>query len=440
MNILVVWFADDNFGDNLIRICFEQLLRVVLKNLGKDEDEIHINRMPLKQIDRDLISESDVIYFAGGGLFGLSYLSFFAYLDEITRMAEERNIPVIFSSVGINNMDATEETEHKLVEILERRCIAAVSVRENLELFKSYAKNATFTIEAVADPVTWAKFVYGKVIENIPKQKVVGINVVRGGLFGDNERHWKFAQEIAYLNALKEQLDAAGLSYKFFTNGSFLDNNALKYYAREHQIPAEQVILPNCSRDLVEAVAGFDFVAAIRMHATIVSYALEVPCVNLVWNDKIPFFYQNIGMPDRAIELADLQVEEIVSRIQKEDGSFAHDKNYLMTLYDYLYRVTANVIEADGTDREKYDFAQICKILEETEDVRQNDAYDFRLKLDKGQEMYLARFTEVKELKKEIKNLKKKLEKRTKELERLNALFVVRAYKWLRRRLGPKTG
>lgn len=34
MKILIVSYEDDNFGDNLIRICFESLLKVVLKNLG----------------------------------------------------------------------------------------------------------------------------------------------------------------------------------------------------------------------------------------------------------------------------------------------------------------------------------------------------------------------------------------------------------------------
>lgn len=32
MKILIVSFVDDNFGDNLIKICFESLLKVVLKN------------------------------------------------------------------------------------------------------------------------------------------------------------------------------------------------------------------------------------------------------------------------------------------------------------------------------------------------------------------------------------------------------------------------
>ena len=79
MKILIVSFVDDNFGDNLIKICFESLLKVVLKNLHLAENDYEINKMPLKRIDRALVTGSDVIFFAGGGLFGLSYLNFFDY-------------------------------------------------------------------------------------------------------------------------------------------------------------------------------------------------------------------------------------------------------------------------------------------------------------------------------------------------------------------------
>ena len=70
MNIMIISFVDDNFGDNLIRICFENLLKVVLKN--HHIKDYTINRMNLKDIDNNLLISSDIIFFAGGGLFGLS--------------------------------------------------------------------------------------------------------------------------------------------------------------------------------------------------------------------------------------------------------------------------------------------------------------------------------------------------------------------------------
>lgn len=462
MNILIVWYEDDNFGDNLIKICFEQLLKVVLKNLNINLDEYNINCMALKKIDYELLHQSDIIFFAGGGLFGLSYLNFFDYLDEITRVAEEWKIPVVFSSMGINNMDATPETEGKLRNILERRSIVAVSVRENLELFKEYAQNCTFDIELVADPATWTKYVYASQIEKIKKERVVGINVVRGGLFKDNKKDWGLNREIDYLNELKSLLDNASLKYRFFTNGSFLDNNALKYYARKNNIPTEQIILPDCTQDLVKTVASFDFVVGIRMHSSIISYAMETPCVNLIWNDKIPLFYQNIDMPDRAIKLENWNANNIFGIISGENN-FKINHDYLMSLYTYIYNTVSKIRKIDRKEHKIYNFYEVCEELNKISHLIDNDNFDLRLKIQKGQNHYLARFIdllkneeelttnkkmiaklnkeneskakEIESKTKELKKYKKIAEQKTKELDRLNNKIIIKILKKINRTL-----
>lgn len=417
MNILIVWYEDDNFGDNLIRICFEQLLRVALKNLDIDANECNIDCMPLKKIDYELIRGADVIFFAGGGLFGLSYLNFFDYLDEITRVAEKWKIPVVFSSIGINNMDATPETERKLRDILERKCIVAVSVRENLELFKEYAQNSTFDVELVSDPGTWTKYVYADKIEKIKKEEVIGINVVRGGLFKDNKRDWKLGKEIDYLNELRKILDDASLKYKFFTNGSFLDNNALKYYASKNDIPNEQLILPDCTSDLIKAVAGFNFVVGIRMHSSIISYAMETPCVNLIWNDKIPLFYQYINMPDRAIDLNEWNADNIFHIISNDNSDFRINQEYLMSLYIYIYDTVSKIKRIDKEKHKIYSFYEVCEELRKMHFLEDNDILDLRAKVQKGQNHYLSRFIELKEAKEKVKTNTKMIEKLKNENE-----------------------
>ena len=112
--------VDDNFGDNLIRICFEKLLRTALRNFGVDLDSIKLAKMSLKITDREAICSSDLIFFAGGGLFGINYMHYYDYMDEITRLADEHGIPVVLSSMGVNNMGATPENEHLLSEMLSR--------------------------------------------------------------------------------------------------------------------------------------------------------------------------------------------------------------------------------------------------------------------------------------------------------------------------------
>ena len=140
MKILIVSCVDDNFGDNLIRICFEKLLRAALINLGVDLAEVELAKMSLKTTDRELIRSSDLLFFAGGGLFGINYMHYYDYMEEIT---------------GV-----TPENEHLLSELLRRSCFYAVSVRENPALFRRYAEGCPYEIVEVCDPAVWSAYIY----------------------------------------------------------------------------------------------------------------------------------------------------------------------------------------------------------------------------------------------------------------------------------------
>lgn len=329
MKILIVSCVDDNFGDNLIRICFEKLMYTALKNSGMDHEKVELAKMPHKAIDRDLIISSDILYFAGGGLFGINYMNNYKFVEEIIRTADENGVPVVLSSIGANNMGVNSENEHLLNELLARKCFRAVSVRENPDMFRRYAGDADFEIVQVCDPAVWSKYVYHSHLKklNRPSKRFVGINTVRGGLFGDNDKPWKLVDEMNYMNEMRKKLEEDGIDYAFYTNGSFLDNNSLLYFAKEYEIPKERIIIPQSTRELVQTIYGFTSVAAVRMHSSIISYALDVPSVNLVWNDKIPFFYQNIGYPDRAISIEDWNAEDVLKRLSEmeNDSSYTPD-------------------------------------------------------------------------------------------------------------------
>lgn len=458
MKILIVSFVDDNFGDNLIRICFERLLKVVLQNHGITEAEYVINKMPLKSIDTELIENSDVIFFAGGGLFGLSYLNFFEYLDEITSRAEEKSIPVIFSSIGINNMDAVPENEEILKSILRRRCIKSISARENISAFKKYSEGCGIDIEKVCDPAVWTKYVYG--MKKQTNSGVIGINVVRGGLFKDNNKKWGMTDEFKYLYKLKCLMDDAGLNYVFYTNGSFLDNNTLRYFAAEYGIPKNQTVFAHTTKNLVETISGFSAAVTFRMHSSIIAYSFGIPTVALVWNDKIPFFYQSIKQADRALEFSDWNSETVFNKLSpliKSVGNEDSGKDYrqnLMSLYIYLYKTVSRYVlkHEEINTRDIFDFEKITGILAESSDDIDEDLCDLRFKMEKGEKHYLARFTELKRSEKEIAEYRKKtarleaqaaknkklIDMQKAELQKLNKMFIIRVIKYIKRKIGAK--
>jgi polysaccharide pyruvyl transferase WcaK-like protein len=414
VNILVVSFVDDNFGDNLIRICFENILKVVLEN--HQINNYTINRMNLKNVDTDLIKQSDIIFFAGGGLFGLSYLNFYKYLASIIELANQCNIPVIFSSMGINNMSVNKENESQLIELLDNECIKAISVRENKQIFEKYAKHRNLVIKEVCDPVCWAQYIYKKNLKT--KTNKIGINVVRGGLFKDNGIKWTLTNELNYLNDLKNKLDELEIDYMFYTNGNFLDNNTLLYFKKEYQIPEDKIFIPDTSKQLVEIISTFDKTISIRMHSAIISYALDIPSVTLKWNDKINLFYQNINRDKSCILVDQWNIDNVLETLMSIDECYK-DENYLMSLYNYLYDLF-NQLNLSHSHYPKYDFSTVTQLLiNQNVDILEDDK-DMHIRISKGQYHYLCRFIDLRKKNKEIKELNKQIEELNKKNKEIN--------------------
>ena len=452
MKILTISFFDDNFGDMLIRICSDRLITVALKNLGCDDSDFAIENMHIKEINEEKIASADLILFSGGAMFGFNNLGSFDAIDAITALADEKGIPVVFSSLGINNMHANEESGARLNAILTRKCVRAMSVRETADVFTPFAGGCDFAIESVCDPAVWAKHVYRKEVQEVKsakKRRIVGLNVVRGGLFKANGIKWTLDDEAAYFKELVRLFEQKGIEYRFFTNGSVLDNNSMSYIAKQIGVSDEMLITPDSTREVVRAIAGFDAVLAIRMHSAIISYALDVPSIDLIWNEKIPYFYKNTGYPDRALEM-EMCTPEVVLRMTQElldDRGFKANDDYLMTLYGYLYRTLAAILKKPAD--KPYDFAEVSHLMSMQESGVEDDLTDYRTKIRRGRYCYQVLFNadmdrrhQIRDLKKEVKANKKladeykqKYEALAQESEearnkiiRINRLFPVRVY------------
>lgn len=413
MRILVIHFSDDNFGDMLIEHCFSQLLNVVSDNL-KQPFEIH--SMGLKNFNQWQIENSDLICFAGGGVFGLSYLNLFEHINAILSVAEEKQIPVIFSSIGVNNMDANDKNQQPLSDLLRLSCIKAISVRENPQLFKNFAGDVPYTISQVCDPAVWTKYVYNHTVQYILDQKstrekkIVGINVVRGGLFADNGKDWTLGQEAEFFHTIKHRIEQAGYACKFYTNGSTLDNNTLLFFKKKYDISEDDLIFVDSTKELVETIALFDAVIAIRLHSAIICYSLDVPVVNLVWNDKIQLFYDAIRRPSCTFDLANCNEEEIVSFITnaEKNGDTCADADYLMSLYKFLYETLFEITNASNA-LPVYSFGEVAAKLSALRVSDEKMIADMKIKLYKGQKRYYGQFMSVRKKDAELKKAKEEL-------------------------------
>jgi len=423
LRIVIVSYVDDNFGDNLIRISFQALLEVALDDHGLSSDDYEIVPMPLKSVDEDVLGAADAIFFAGGGLFGLSYLNFFEHLEHITDVAERRGIPVVFSSMGLNNMDAEEGSVDAIAKIVTKPCVKAVAVRENLRLFKELVTDVPFEVRQVADPAVWTKYVYG--MTDVVPDGTLGVNVVRGGLFVANQRQWGLTAEMTYLAGLQDHAEAAGLQAFFYTNGSLGDNNTLRYFAREHDISRDRVVLPQTTREVVEAIASRSAVASIRMHSSIIAYSFGIPTVALEWNDKLPHFYEAIGHPERVIPFGEWSPERSFDALRQAGTAPEIDpryREYAMSTYEYVFGAVGEHVLAgrSGTSSPR-GFTAVADALVRRSRTIDEDEFDLRHKMGKAERAYLGSFIKIRESDRKIREYDKKLQENDKRIRSLTA-------------------
>lgn len=421
LRLVIVSFVDDNFGDILIRISFQGLLEVALANHGLAPDDYEIVPMPLKKVDEELLGSAHAILFAGGGLFGLSYLDFFTHLDQITAIADNRGIPVVFSSMGLNNMDAADSNVDAIAEVVRRRCVKAVAVRENLALFQDLVTDLPFEARQIADPAVWTKYVYG-MTDTVP-DGTLGVNVVRGGLFVANKRDWGLAAEMEYLAELSAHAEAAGMSAHFYTNGSLDDNNSLRFFAQENAIQPHRVILPQTTREVVDAIASRSAIASIRMHSSIIAYSFGIPTVALEWNDKLPHFYEAIGHPERVIPFGEWSGERSFEALRAA-GVAPEDnpgyQSYLMSTYAYIHEVVGrHVLGDDHPSAPAHDFAGVAEALVTRANLINEDENDLRIKMGKAERAYLRRFITIRAKDSTIRELRAKTAALTKQVKAL---------------------
>jgi polysaccharide pyruvyl transferase WcaK-like protein len=76
---------------------------------------------------------------------------------------------------------------------------------------------------------------------------------------------------------------------------------------------------PTTSKELISEILNFEIILAARMHAGIVSTALEVPTLGLIWSDKIELFTNIAGIRNNYFNENELDPALIANRLARKD-------------------------------------------------------------------------------------------------------------------------
>ncbi|WP_400162318.1 polysaccharide pyruvyl transferase family protein [Brevibacillus sp. TJ4] len=272
------------------------------------------------------LKDADAILFSGGAFIkyktqGLNFL-----VDLITEIADDRNIPVMMSAMGVEGYSEENINCQKLKAAINRSCVKRITVRDDFALLRDkYMTNTDIVIRPVGDPAFWIPECYQITRE---PQEMVGLGVIRSDNFRRYGVDFSESDVMRLYQDIIHNLEQSGIEWRLFSNGLTSDYRfgvelleSLGYAPEEKFVPR-----PQSSAELLHTLKQFKAVIAARLHACISAYALDIPTIGLVWNDKLTQFGRMFIKEDFFPPVNQLTGEIVVAKL-KEAMEFTYDRN-----------------------------------------------------------------------------------------------------------------
>lgn len=303
---------------------FLQFKMQPLKNLFRRLSFYSNGYIKLKRKFYSQIRTVDYVIFAGGGIIECTHYDCDLYINLIYKISKKLKKPLIFNAVGFNgHYDRNNNSYIKLKKILNAPIVRYISVRENVEEMQKYTGRIC---KLVCDPACWSKITYET--NKKTDSDIIGINLIRPSIF--NEFGFEISEN-CLMRLYKDiiiELKGKGYKVQLFTNGTDSDIAFGKALISSFpELELDEILSPTCGRDLVGIISKYAVILSARMHATIVSYALDIPSINLCWNEKLLHFYKNIGFEDRLFTVDNFDYKSISEKIIKNfRGNCSNEK------------------------------------------------------------------------------------------------------------------
>lgn len=303
------------------------------------------------RVNKQVTSDVAAIIFVGGGIIKYKYQKFYIYINEFTKKAEARKIPVLFSAVGVEGYDPNNPICKILQKSFSRNCVKVVSTRDDLSVLNTYylKNNNICTRYKVSDPVCGISNLFNISIPQ--KGNTVGLGISRFNIFVDNEIPITNNEILNLWKMIIEYLEEKQIPWKVFTTGLQCDYQAeleLKQllgeqYSEDHFLPR-----PTNINELLKWISNFKATCVCRLHASIISYAFQVPTMAFVWNQKQVMFAEAINWKEYFITYPEIlninKIKIIIDKLLLDDTQITHSTEYIKSVYYPILEFFKNII------------------------------------------------------------------------------------------------
>ena len=427
----------DNVGDQVIEACDIGLIKAVMRNLNIDNNNYKINSRAaaiisqkylatkderLLKTARTLIEQADLVVFGGAPLFNYLYQNFYERTAVTLEIAEEFHTPVIFSAIGVERYEEKNTKCQRLKKTLNFDCVKQITTRDGLEFLEKYKEKDELILGKVSDPAVFTSTVFGNYItqkKTKKENKKIGIFILRANGFIDNRIDFSKEKAAVFWGDLIREIKNRNYDYDLITSGHFGDEAFLDYLIRNYDFEEKKCIFNmNTPEKLIEKISSYYAVISCRLHPSIIAYSLNVPSVGIVWNSKVPGFYNSIGYGDRTVSIMDIDAKTVLKKIEQAmDEGIKKDRDFLMSVYVSLFHGIKEVACRDGCDIEPYSYDELLNNIsaysgttekEQKEKLKRKFRRTYKVcndRLDKNNEYKEL----IKELKEENRELREKL-------------------------------
>ncbi len=380
----------DNVGDQVIEACDISLISAVMKNLNIEDDRYMISSQVAGIVSKRyletrserlykkaeaIIKDSDIIIFGGAPMFNYGYQIFYERTAVTLEIAEKHHKPVLFSAIGVEGYDEENEKCQRLKKTLNFDCVKQITTRDDFDSLKKFIVNENVVIDKVSDPAVFASSVFRKYIDADAKKpkKKLGVFILRSNGFTDNKIDFSRDEAAALWKGLSKKLKRSGYDYEFITSGHFGDEAFLDNLIRSYGINVKKCVFNiNSPERLIQKIASYDVVISCRLHPSIISFALDVPSLGIIWNSKVKYFYDSIGYENRVIDIKEISAEGIVEKaaqILEHNEGVEKDRDYLMSVYNTLFYGIRGIVcmseagadEAGIKDLKPYEYKELLE-------------------------------------------------------------------------------
>ncbi len=352
LKILMVQTMNMNLGDTILADNDCYLMKKAMGNRPCD-----LLRYSISSRDYSQVKFVDAVVFAGG-IIKCTNEKFWQYMPEIINEAQKYNVPVFLSAIGVEKFYPDNEKSVALKEAINQPCVKGISVRDDIETLKrDYLTNENIKIYSVYDPAVWCAETYKNHLKpNLVKEELVGLGITREKLFSDYGNPQIDRQyQLDFWKGVIQQLEKRNVKWKVFTNGDTND----EFFAKEvlsYVGHGEKLSAPKDGVSLVKDISQFTSVIAGRMHSNIVSFALSIPSVGFIWNQKLRFWGEKIGYAERFIECDDLTVDNVISAWEKARAEGCTLKDEFKADVFYALKDFAKCIKYREKDHERLNY------------------------------------------------------------------------------------